>query len=300
MGKVRDGRLTARGLAALGAAALTFAACAPATAPGVPATRTAEPGLALQVVIVASQVLVGEQRVPVGILDRNTPVNDASVRIRVYRETPSDPLRSESDAPFKGEGLEGKGVYVAYLKFAAPGQWTAEITAQRPSGARATVRLPVMVTTQSVAPAVGEPAPRSRNLTIRDVPDVGYIDSGRPPNDMHDLSIADAIAQQRPSLVVFATPAFCVSQMCAPQVNAVRSLQPAYRDRLAFIHVEIFVDFRPDPSKMRVNPVVLEWRLPSEPWVFLIDRSGIIGAAFEGPTAAGELRAAIERMLAAP
>jgi hypothetical protein len=75
-------------------------------------------------------------------------------------------------------------------------------------------------------------------------------------------------------------------------------MQPAFRDRLAFIHVEIYTGYRPDPSKRRLTATVLEWRLRSEPWVFLIDRDGIIRAAFEGPAATDELRAAAERMLA--
>ena len=171
---------------------------------------------------------------------------------------------------------------------------------RRPQGAPALIRLPLTIGTKSFVPAVGESAPASRNPTVKDVADVSEIDSGRPPNDMHQLSIADAIAQHRPVLVVFATPAFCMSQMCGPQVKAVERLQPEYRDRLTFIHVEIYRNFRPDPSKMEFTPTVREWRLRSEPWVFLIDRGGIIRAAFEGPTATDELRAAVDRMLSEP
>jgi peroxiredoxin len=130
------------------------------------------------------------------------------------------------------------------------------------------------------------------------VPDVSYIDSGVPPDDMHDLSIADAIGQRRPALVVFATPAFCTSRMCGPEVHAVQQLEPAYRARIVFIHVEIYQDFKPDPSKMRLTPTVLEWRLQSEPWVFLIDGNGIVRYACEGPAATDELRAALDELLA--
>jgi len=125
------------------------------------------------------------------------------------------------------------------------------------------------------------------------------IDSGMPPDDMHDLSIAEAIAQHRPALVVFATPAFCTSAMCGPEVHAVQALEPIHRDRLVFIHVEIYQDYRADPAKRHVAPTVQEWRLQSEPWVFLIDGQGIIASAFEGPAASDELRAAVDRMLAA-
>lgn len=280
------------------AAGVALAACGPSPSATSQLRTPAEPEL--QAVVIASQLLIGQQRVPIGILYRNAPVSDASVRVRAYRDVPSDPLATAGDAPFKGDGLEGQGAYVAYLSFGAPGRWVAEIAVRRPQGAPALIRLPLTIGTKSLVPAVGESAPASRNPTVKDVADVSEIDSGRPPNDMHQLSIADAIAQHRPALVVFATPAFCTSQMCGPQVKAVERLQPEYRDRLTFIHVEIYRNFRPDPSKMEFTPTVREWRLRSEPWVFLIDRGGIIRAAFEGPTATDELRAAVDRMLSEP
>lgn len=280
-------------------AVCALSACAsavPSTAGAPSRVPTAAPGL--QPVTVASQTLVGLQRVPIGILYQNSPVNDARVHVRVYRNTPSDPQANEADAPFRGEGLQGKGLYVALLRFDAVGTWTAEITAEHPTLRRSVSLLPVRVTSASTIPTVGQPAPRSHNLTAHDVPDVSYIDSGQPPNDMHELSIAEAIAQHRPTLVVFATPAFCQSATCGPQVHAVQQLEPTYRDRLAFIHVEVYEDFKPDPNKLHLSATMKEWNLQTEPWVYLIDRDGVIRATFEAATASDEIRIAIDHMLA--
>src|SRR5205807_874787 len=147
-----------------------------------------------------------------------------------------------------------------------------------------------------VVPAVGQAAPASHTPTTKDA-DPTTIDSGRPPDDMHQISIADAIAQHRPTLVIFASPAFCTSRICGPEVKVVQSLEPAYKDRLTFIHVEVYRDFAPDPSKRQLAPAVLEWRLQSEPWIFLIDARGIIQTRFEGPTATDEVQAAIVKLL---
>ena len=285
----------------MGLVALVTAACAQPSreAAPVPAPAVAQQHAAgLQSVLVSSQLVVGRERLAIGVLDANTPVNDAQVRVRVYRGSPTDPLADQADAPFKGDGLEGKGVYVAYVSFGASGPWLAEITARKASGPESVSRVPVTVATTSPVPFPGQPAPRSRNLTRGDVPDLSYIDSGVPPDDMHALSIADAIGQQRPTLIVFATPAFCTSAMCGPEVHAVQQLEPAYRARVAFIHVEIYQDFKPDPSKMTLTPTVLEWRLQTEPWVFLVDATGTVRYAFEGPTATDELRTALDAMLA--
>jgi hypothetical protein len=37
-----------------------------------------------------------------------------------------------------------------------------------------------------------------------------------------------------------------------------------------------------------------EWGLPSEPWVFVVDDSGVVTAAFEGAASDAELMAAFD------
>jgi hypothetical protein len=276
------------------AVALLLSACG-ADAGTTPAATSSQ----LQAQVVATEIVVGNQeRVPIGITDHNTPVTDATVHVRSFvLNGNTGVFKGESDAPFKGQGLEGGGTYIAHLTFDKPGDWGIEVTASRPNGAHTTVRLPMNVIALPVVPGVGQPAPATHNPTVRDVADVETIDSGRPPDDMHQLSIADAIAQHRPTLIVFATPAFCTSNTCGPEVKVIQSLEPAYRDRLAFIHVEIYRDFKPDPSKKQLAQTVIDWRLQTEPWIFLIDSKGIIQARFEGPTATDEVQAAIDQLL---
>jgi len=277
------------------AVALILSACGAEAAP-TPAASSSQ----LQAQVVASELVVGnQQRVPIGITDHNTPVNDATVHVRSFVLNGNTAIfKGESDAPFKGEGLQGAGTYVAHLTFDKAGDWGVEVTASRPNGAHTTVRLAMNVLALPVVPGVGQPAPATHNPTTSDVADVETIDSGRPPDDMHQLSIADAIARHRSTLVVFASPAFCTSRICGPEVKVVQGLEPAYRDRLAFIHVEIYRDFKPDPSKKQVAQAVIDWRLQTEPWIFLIDSKGIIQARFEGPTAGDEVKAAIDQLLA--
>jgi hypothetical protein len=276
------------------AAALLLTACG-SSAASAPAASSS----ALQAQVVASELVVGnQQRVPIGVTDHNTPVSDATVHVRSFVLNGSTgTFKGESDAPFKGEGLQGAGTYVAHLTFDKPGGWGVEVTASRPNGAHMTARLLMNVLALPVVPGVGQPAPVTRNPTVRDVADVETIDSGRPPDDMHQLSIADAIQQHRPALVVFATPAFCTSHTCGPEIKVVQGLEPAYRDRLAFIHVEIYRDYKPDPSKRQLAQAVVDWRLQTEPWVFLIDSKGVIQSRFEGPTASDELKTAIDQLL---
>jgi len=139
--------------------AFLFAACGAGTDSGNSAP-TPSPA-ALQAVIVGSELLVGDQRFPVGILDQNTPVNDATVHVRAFFVVGNNAqLKSESDAPFRGAQLEGKGLYVAHLTFDRAGQSGAEITAQRPDGEHGVMRLPLDGHRYS-----GRPSPRAARPT---------------------------------------------------------------------------------------------------------------------------------------
>jgi hypothetical protein len=92
---------------------------------------------------------------------------------------------------------------------------------------------------------------------------------------------------------VFATPQFCTSRMCAPVVDIVKSLLPAYGKRIAFTHQEIWQDF----AEKKMFATVEEWRLDTEPWVFVVDGKGIIRAKFEGLVTVRELEAALQQVV---
>jgi hypothetical protein len=62
---------------------------------------------------------------------------------------------------------------------------------------------------------------------------------------------------------------------------------------VAFIHQEIYRDN--DPNK-GVRPPVADFDLPSEPWLFVIDRSGRVSTAIEGAFSVEELQAAVDRV----
>ena len=61
-----------------------------------------------------------------------------------------------------------------------------------------------------------------------------------------------------------------------------------------FIHVEVYK--RNNPT-LGVNAFMRQWRLPGEPWTFLVGADGRIKAKFAGAISAGELAAAVRRTL---
>lgn len=287
-----------------------------AAATGTPSEATSP----FRAVVVASELVVGPNRFALGILDRasNTPIPDAAVRLRFFLLQGNQALpKFEADtvfrAPARDAGLapsvqhrhpDGSlhlhanaeanvGVYTAPVTFDTAGTWGVQALVQAPDGRQGAVAVAFQVAAQPTAPAPGQPAPRSRQPTIHDVSDISQIDSSADPDPrLHDLTIADAIASGKPTVVLFATPGYCSSQFCGPSVEILKKLMPKHAGRVNFIHVEVYKDF----TKLTPSDTFTEWRLRSEPWFFIIDGQGIITDRFDGPTTLAELDAALAKV----
>ena len=83
-------------------------------------------------------------------------------------------------------------------------------------------------------------------------------------------------------------------------------MAPDYVGRVNFIHVEPYVlevtDGRTQPvvdALGHPQPVraVLEWGLPTEPYVFVVDAHGKVAAKFEGSAYPDELTATLDALL---
>jgi hypothetical protein len=279
--------------------------------------RTPQTSQALQPLIMTSELVVGQNRIAFGLLKGHKFLDDADVAVRVYViQDQQAQLQVELRAPYytlevveqgrrvhihpdgtrhvHHEETDVRGIYVTQVTFEYPGTFGLEISVRQGNKSIDTAKVAVNVLAAPSTPALGSPAPRSRNLIASDVSDLRQIDTSDPPDPrLHQVRIADAIAQGKPQVIVFATPKFCTSRMCGPVVDIVRTMLPAYGDRVVFSHQEIWQDI----SAQTLSPTVLEWSLPSEPWIFIVDEKGIIRAKFEGLTTTHELGAALKSLL---
>jgi hypothetical protein len=155
----------------------------------------------------------------------------------------------------------------------------------------------IQVKEKSDTPSLGDPAPRSVTLTAGDVDDLSTITSSAQPDpDLYRLSVHQALDAGKPLVVVFATPAFCVSATCGPQVEVVSQVKERFSEQANFIHIEVFENphliqgGRPPTGFV---PAVAEWNLPTEPWTFVVDKAGRVHAKFEQFTMAEEIEAAL-------
>ncbi len=319
-GRPRLGRLAA-GLAALAVLATAAAACGDSSEPadpGFPDVITLGEGEVFPV-ITNSTLAIGENRFSLGLLDEeNSPVLDADIHLRFFDLTGDEPvLTSEANARFvpvelsfidetsgKEKRLIGSnGVYVTQVSFDTVGAWGVQLDVTLADGRRLDpVPFRFNVLEETAEPAIGDPAPASRQLTLADVGAVTEIDSSYPSRPhMHEITVADALTAGKPILVAFATPAFCVSRTCGPVMDTVMDpLYERYADEAVFIHIEPFQlkELREGIDLIPVEASA-EWGLQSEHWLFVIDAQGRIVAKFEGIIALDEVETVLVRVLEA-
>jgi hypothetical protein len=237
----------------------------------------------------------------VGTAQAPTDPQPGPSAIGVYLPTPGTP--DDGTKPTVTQPSKARGIYQAEgVTFDRAGFWQVDLIADVEGfgSQRAATTFPVAA--EPSIPAPGERAPTTENLTMRSkgVP-LAAIDSratttGRVPDpDLHRWTIARAIAEGRPALVLFATPVYCQSRFCGPVTDDVEDLAKRFADRAVFIHVEIWQDF----ETQQITQAAAEWLYRkgdlTEPWLYLIGPDGTIvdrwGVLFREDEVAGALRA---------
>ena len=290
--------------------AVVLGACAPgggaaSASPASPSGSAATPSVIPQ--IVSSQQFVGANRFVFSFLDpkSNKPVATPDRTASVAFIGPGQTQPGAAAAGTFTWGIEGSvGVYVANVTFASAGNWTGVFVTEAPGKPREAIGVSFQVADKSTSIAVGEKAPASVTPTAADVGgDLARIATDTTPDPkFYQLSVADALNQGRPFVLVFATPALCQSKQCGPTLDVVKAVAKTAPGNVAFINVEpyklTFTEGRLQPvldASNQLQPVdaVNQWGIVSEPWVFTVDATGIVRGSFEGIVGSDELKAAI-------
>jgi hypothetical protein len=244
-----------------------------------------------------SDYAVGDVRISFLVVDpRGHVVTTPKARVWVARSLHAKPLVEAVAVSEPFLGPDAKAIYVTHVRIPTAGHY--QVVA-RPIGGREQIAglRDLVVRRRSVSPAVGSRAYPSQTPTLTSTGGrVSALTTAVPPDRaLLRTSIAAALEARAPFVVTFATPRYCVSQTCGPVVDVVDQVRKTYaHTAIRFIHVEIYTDN--NPSKGR-NRWVRQWRLPSEPWTFLVGRDGRIKAKFEGSVSARELVRAVRRFL---
>ena len=180
-----------------------------------------------------------------------------------------------------------------------PGLWTAEFFVEAKRNVAIEQQAFFEVRDSSITIGIGEYAPLTNNSVLEKGIAFSSISSRNvDTDDLHQLSVKQAIKTKLPLMLVFASPRFCVSALCAPVVDLVEELQAEFGQRSNFIHIEPWeLSIARSEGRLITSVSAREWNLPSEPWIFLVGSDGRVRAKFEGPTSEVELTEALLKLL---
>lgn len=270
----------------------------PATVPSVYPVLIANPG----------ELVCGPNRVLFSFLDAsNQPIGspDRTASVAIY-----DLARDPGTAIQAGTGTfvwaiqDERGIYVTNLTFPEAGTYGIEFKTQAGSAAAETIRMTFDVEPSSGVVKVGDHAPSSKTPTAADAGGNLTTISTDPSPDpaFYQTSIDQDLANHTPFVVIFATPKFCTSAQCGPTLDRIKPFAARYPG-VAFIHVEPYKlklesgTLQADldgQGNLQQTDVTAQWGLLSEPWVFVVDRDGIVRGSFELIFSDQELTAALD------
>jgi hypothetical protein len=284
-------------------AALAATGSAAAAKPPTLDSLLKRPGPDVALVLGDSDFAVGTVRVSFLVVRNDgKPVNRKHAHVwvgplggRVGAETTATLEKIGVPGASDGADADVSSIYVASFRVKKPG--TYRIVAEPDGGKPIQGYQNLVVKAQSSSPQVGSKAYPSQTPTIASAKGkLSQLTTRVPPDTgLLRYSVADSLRAHVPFVLVFATPKFCTSRTCGPVVDVVDAVRKQYEARgVRFIHVEIYRDN--DPTK-GPNEWVTQWRLPSEPWTFLVGRDGRIKAKFEGSLSVDELAAAVRSKL---
>jgi len=249
---------------------------------------------------------VGSSRFLFAIADReNTPIGspDMPARVAFFDLAKSETTPTATvDSRFIWTIQGTTGIYAADVNFTTPGDWAAEFTTTK-DGLIETTRVKFQVAEKSPTPAIGSKAPITKTPTLADVGgDVQRLSTDQHPDpSFYRVSVDQAITKHEPFVLVFATPAFCTSRQCGPTLDAVKAIAKD-APKITFINVEPykleFTGGRLQPvldasGQLQATDVTDAWGLLTEPWIFVVDRDGIVRGSYAVIASPEELKAAI-------
>jgi len=246
-----------------------------------------------EVGLASSVFTVGENRLAFGVIDDQGQFVYGPTAVYIA-PNPNAPARGPFVAPADVLLTEPRyrsrqaaeetdpfaAVYQARVPFDKKGPW-AVLVVTRSGNTFVAAPSQVQVNTKKAdqIPDVGESAPDVATDTLASVKgDEKLLDTRVPPSDMHKDSF-DQLLGKKPVALLFSTPQLCQSRVCGPVTDVAMQLESKYRDKIEFIHQEVYVD---NDTNKGLRPPLQAFHLPTEPWLFVVDANGKITARLEG------------------
>jgi len=247
-------------------------------------------------IFASSEKVVGPSRFLIGLInDDDAPIASPDIDMKVsffnIAKSTTEP-EFEKDMNFIWTVEPVVGIYETETNFNETGPWGAEITVKG-KGLDETIRQKFLVEAESSTPAIGAKVPASDTPTAADVKSLKEISTDKHPDPrFYETSIAEAVKKHEPFVLVFATPKFCETQFCGPTLGKVKKVAKKF-PKVTYIHSEIYKGLSPDTGPV---DALIEWGLPSEPWVFVVDSDGKLVQKYEVAFSPEELEAEVAKL----
>ncbi len=267
-----------------------------------------------------TEAVVGPNRLPLGIIQNGSPLNDPSALVTAtFYNLDIDKTKAigNSKAIYYGKGLPA-AVYVAAFDFPVAGNYGVQIDTVI-AGQSSQANIQLTVTERAIAPKIGDLARSAKTLTTATVTDPKELSSAAIEEpSLYATSLDEALVAHKPIALLFATPGFCRTAVCGPSLKVFAALAKTYGSTVTFIHSEIYRfpfgdsfaqqneifqkamnegrNLTDAERKTGVSDAYYAWNLQSEPWLFLINSNGVIVGRYEGGLTQEELSPVLAKL----
>lgn len=197
----------------------------------------------------------------------------------------------------------GRRLYRARVSLSVKGRWRIDVTTM--GGGRSLAGTTMLHVTEDLGtPALGSQAPAGRTPTMRDAHSLMHHISSDPEplTAFYTWSLDDALAHGQPTVFVMDSYAFRPNAACGGALGILHEVFIDYPG-LTVIHAEPWhmasgvdggmLELDPPGGPAVLTDYARAWGIEEPPWVFVIDRDGMVHAKFTGVIGSDELRAAI-------
>ncbi len=234
----------------------------------------------LSVLVISSDHSLGNNKFRFALLVQKGKLVEERLKEVTIKNLNSN--ESQEIDPIYEEWFTGKGAYYSETIFNEFGNF--EVKAIRNDNSFGTALF--QVNKESLTPKIGSAPPLVNTKTADSLEAIKYISSDPDPNiNFYSINYVDAVKNDLPTIIIFSTPALCVSGTCGPLLDHIKKISTAY-PKCNYIHVEVYENFigknLNDIDTLTVTEPTKLWGLPTEPWIFFIDKEGILKYKLEG------------------
>ena len=256
------------------AGAVLLGACGGNDGDSAASTTTTAPGsLAMAQIFGGPMFIAGrELRAPFGLADQDglLPLDRTPSLVEVQM---LDPKGEALGAPV-GVARHAEGLPRPYFPLVttvdAPGIYTARVTLDG-VGAEMAIQVHSADDVRLIMP--GAPMPPLETPTFDDARGVSPICTNDPVCPLHEVAVAQALAEGSPTALLVASPAFCQIAICGPVLDVLLDVTDDFPE-VRFVHAEVYAD--PADNTEATAPAIGPLHLHFEPCLVLVGSDGVV------------------------